>query len=126
VRRPRLASRILGLTLALAPSVALAQPPDWTAILYPDGVGCGLYVQFLTPDGWEPPGDGQPSAFFPGGAPPSTSAPECVAKCREWAASPSVSRRAADYRKRFFITQVRGTCYLRRQALGAPRVIDTP
>ena len=116
----------LGLLLALAPLGARAQQPDWTPLQYPDGVGCGLYVQGLTADGWEPPADGKPSAFFPGAAPPSTSETECAAKCREWAASPSVGGRAADYRKRFFITQVRGTCYLRRQALGPSRVIDTP
>ena len=105
---------------------ASAQQPDWTPIQYPDGTGCGLYVEFVTPDGWDPIVNGKPTAFFPGGAPPSTSEPECLARCREWADSPIVRSRATDYPQSVFITQVRGTCYLRRKALAAPRLIDLP
>ncbi|HEY2992651.1 MAG TPA: hypothetical protein VGM22_07565, partial [Methylomirabilota bacterium] len=64
MRRRALTAGLVGV-LALAPIAAGAQQPDWTPIQYPDGVGCGLYVQFLTADGWEPAVNGKPSAFFP-------------------------------------------------------------
>ena len=117
---------LASLALVLMPLLAAAQQPDWTAIEYPGGTGCGLYVQFFTADGWEPAVNGTPSAFFPGGAPPSTSEPECLAKCRDWAQSSSVRTLAAGYRKSYFITQVRGTCYLQRRALAPPGVIEVP
>ena len=117
---------VVVLSLVLGPLAAWAQQPDWTPIEYPGGTGCGLYVQFFTADGWEPPVNGKTSAFFPGGAPPSTSETECLARCREWAQSSSVRTLAAGYRKNFFITQVRGTCYLQRKALAAPAVIEVP
>jgi hypothetical protein len=116
----------LGVILVLAPMAPSAQQPDWTPIEYPDGTGCGLYVEFVTADGWDPIVNGKPTAFFPGGAPPSTSEAECLARCREWAGSAIVRSLAADYRKSVFITQVRGTCYLRRAALGSPRLIELP
>lgn len=122
--RRRLSTAGVVVMLALAPMAVGAQQPDWTAIQYPDGPGCGLYVQFLTADGWEPIVNGKPTAFFPGGAPPSTGQAECLARCREWAASPIVRSLAAGYRKSAFITQVRGTCYLRRTALAPPWVIE--
>ena len=125
MRRRALTAGLVGV-LALAPIAACAQQPDWTPIQYPDGVGCGLYVQFFTADGWEPAVNGKPSAFFPGGAPPSTTNAECLAKCHEWADNSIVRTLAAGYRKSFFITQVRGTCYLRRNALSPPRLIEIP
>ena len=111
--------------LVLVPLAASAQP-DWTPIEYPDGAGCGLYVQFFTADGWEPLMNGKPTGFFPGGAPPSTSEPECLARCRDWATSPIVRSLTASYRKSVFITQVLGTCYLQRKALTSPGVIEIP
>jgi hypothetical protein len=122
----RLSRLVPALSLALAPLGAWAQQPDWTPIEYPNGTGCGLYVQFFTADGWEPPLNGTSSAFFPGGAPPTTSEPECLAKCRQWAQNSIVRTLAAGYRKNYFITQVRGTCYLQRKALAAPAVIEVP
>jgi len=122
----RVVRTLASLSLALLPLTARAQQPDWTPIEYPEGVGCGLYVQFFTADGWEPPVNGKSSAFFPGGAPPSTSEPECLAKCREWAQSSIVRTLGAGYRTRYFITQVRGTCYLQRKALAPPGVIEIP
>lgn len=112
--------------LVLSPLAAGAQQPDWTPIDYPDGTGCGLYVQFFTADGWEPLVNGKPSAFFPGGAPPGTSEADCLARCERWAAAPSVRTLAASYRRSVFITQVRGTCYLKRKALAPPRVLELP
>jgi hypothetical protein len=117
---------VAALALVLIPLAAAAQQPDWTPIEYPDGTGCGLYVQFFTADGWEPPRDGKSSAFFPGGAPPTTPEPECLAKCRDWAQSSIVRTLAAGYRKSYFITQVRETCYLQRKALAPPGVIEVP
>lgn len=112
--------------LVLLPLGAAAQQPDWTPIEYPDGVGCGLYVQFFTAAGAEPLVNGRPTGFFPGGAPPSTSESDCLARCGEWAGSGIVRTLAAGYRKSAFITQVRGTCYLKRQALAPPRLLDLP
>ena len=93
----RAARALLVVAFVLLPLPVRAQQPDWTPIEYPDGAGCGLHVQFFTADGAEPSVNGKPTAFFPGGAPPSTSAS---------------------------VTQVRGTCYLRKNALGTSRVID--
>ena len=121
----RLGRALVAASLVLVPLGAAAQP-DWSPIEYPDGAGCGLYVQFFTADGWEPLVNGKPTGFFPGGAPPSTSEPECLAKCRDWASSAVVRSRAAGYRRSVFITQVRGTCYLQRKALATPGVIELP
>ena len=122
----RAARALLVVALVLLPLAARAQQPDWTPIEYPDGAGCGLHVQFFTADGAEPSMNGKPTAFFPGGAPPSTSESECLARCGQWAAGSIVRTLAAAYRKSASVTQVRGTCYLRKNALGAPRVIDVP
>jgi hypothetical protein len=83
-------------------------------------------VQFFTAAGAEPLVNGRPTGFFPGGAPPSTSESDCLARCGEWAGSGIVRTLAAGYRKSAFITQVRGTCYLKRQALAPPRLLDLP
>jgi len=122
---PRRLPAVVVAVLAVLPTVAGAQP-DWKPLQYPDGVGCGLYVQFFTADGWEPIVNGKRVGLFAGSAPPSTSEADCVAKCGEWAASPRVGSLTADYRKKFFVTQVRGTCYLRRQVVGPPRVLEIP
>lgn len=125
MRAPGLA-RALGLAGAVMLPLTAAGQSDWTPIEYPDGTGCGLSVQFLTPDGWEPVVNGKPTGFFAGGAPPGTSEAACRAKCDDWAGSDAVHSLAAAYRRSVFITQVRGTCYLRRQALAPPRVLDVP
>lgn len=119
-------ARALGLLGAVMLPFTAAGQSDWTPIEYPDGTGCGLYVQFLTADGWEPLVNGKPTGFFPGGAPPGTSEAACRAKCDEWARSGTVRSLAAAYRTSVFITQVRGTCFLRRKALAPPRVLDVP
>ena len=116
---------MLAVALVLLPLTARAQP-DWTPIEYPDGPGCGLHVQFFAADGSEPVVNGKRTACIPVGAPPSTSESECLARCGEWAGSSIVRTLAAAYRRSASVTQVRGTCYLRRSALGSPRVIDAP
>ncbi len=59
----------IALVLSLAPIGPAEAEPDWTAIEYADGVGCGLFVQFSTAVGTEPTVDGRRTGFFPGGAP---------------------------------------------------------
>jgi hypothetical protein len=80
-------------------------------------------VQFFTAAGDEPTVRGTPTAFFPAGAPPSTSAPDCLARCREWANLSSVKAVATSYRATLAVTRVTGTCYLRRQPLGPTQPI---
>ena len=111
------------LLVGMAPVGRGAAEPDWTAIQYGDGVGCGLFVQFFAANGTEPTVGGRPTAFFPGGAPPSTSESDCLGKCREWADNSVVKTLAAGYRKNLGVTRVTGTCYLQRRPLGQPQAI---
>jgi hypothetical protein len=115
----------LAVLVGVAPLGGRAAEPDWTAIQYSDGVGCGLFVQFFAADGTEPTVRGRPTAFFPGGAPPSTSESDCLGKCREWADNSIVKTLAAGYRKNRGVTKVTGTCYLRRRPLSLPQAIGT-
>lgn len=121
----RAAAALVVLWLGLFPSRGGAAEPDWTAIQYGDGVGCGLFVQFFAANGTEPTVGGKPTALFPGGAPPSTSESDCLGKCREWADNPIVKTLAAGYRKNLGVTRVTGTCYLQRRPLGQPQAIAT-
>lgn len=123
-RRLRAATALVGL-LGVAPAGGCAAEPDWTPIQYGEGVGCGLLVQFFTADGREPMADGKPTAFFPGGAPPSTRASDCLDKCREWANLSIVKTLTAVYQANLAVTKVAGTCYLQRRPLGPPQAIAT-
>jgi hypothetical protein len=119
----RAAAALVALGRGLFPSSGGAAEPDWTAIQYGDGVGCGLFVQFFVASGTEPTVGGRPTAFFPGGAPPSTSESDCLGKCREWANTSLVKTLAAGYRKNLGVTRVTGTCYLQRRPLDQPQAI---
>jgi hypothetical protein len=108
---------------ALSPPASGAAEPDWSAIQYGDGVGCGLHVQFFRADGSEAMASGKPTAFFPGGAPSATGETDCRRRCREWAGLSIVKTLAAGYRTKLGVTKVTGTCYLQRRALDPPQVI---
>ena len=98
-RRLRAAATLVGL-LGVAPAGGCAAEPDWTPIQYGEGVGCGLLV-----------------------APPSTSASDCLDKCREWANLSIVKPLTAVYQANLAVTKVTGTCYLQRRPLGPPQGI---
>jgi hypothetical protein len=124
--RPMHFQRIsLCIASALFAASTLAAEPDFSAIQYGDGLGCGLYVQFLKADGKEALKDGKPTGFFPAGAPPATSPEACTAKCREWSSSSIVKLTGEIYRKSLDVTKVFGTCYLQGKPLSAPTLVNT-
>ena len=102
---------------------ATAAEPDFSMIKYGDGIGCGLYVRMLKADGTEATKDGKPTGYFPGGAPPSTSPSQCLAKCDEWAASSFVKDVSTVYGK-LGVTKVTGTCYLQGKPIATPRALS--
>jgi hypothetical protein len=120
----QLSSRlVLMAVVALAPMGTTAAQPDFSMIQYGEGIGCGLYVQMLKADGTEATKDGKPTGYFPGGAPPSTSPAQCLAKCDEWAASSFVKDVGSVY-GRLGVTKVTGTCYLQGKPIAPPRALS--
>ena len=66
---------------------------------------------------------GATAAYFPGGAPPSTSPAQCLAKCDEWAASSFVKDVGTAYGG-LGVTKVTGTCYLQGKPIAPPRALS--